>query len=155
MSNNGTVQKVSSAVLARLNIAEVLVGWTMLFISLRESGMFQGDPQIMRLLDDAAAGKAQVWILRNPEKRVLIGVLVSKIFDHPYHQERAFTIVHAHVHDGNFVEKNVWLGAFKTLTKYAKRHGCTYAEIYSENARVKQLLEAFGFAPASVYRREL
>ena len=155
MSTNGTVQKVPNAVLARLNPAEILTGWTMLFVSLRESKMFASDAQITKLLHDSAAGKAQMWILRRPEERVLVGVLVSKIFDHPYHGERAFTIVHAHVHDGNFVEKSVWLGVFKMLMKYAKHNGCTYAEIYSENARVKQLLEAFGFAPTSVYRREL
>ena len=139
-----------------LNSYEVVVAWDMLFMGLKVSGLYSGDPQVARILMDAIAGHLQVWLMKERMEDGspnLVGIVCTQVHEQPYLGRKRFTITHTHAND--VVGIKAWKQVYETLDKYARDIGCTVAEIYTENKRAARLLEGFGFKAIGAYQKEL
>lgn len=138
-----------------LNNVEIVEGWNLLYNAVMMSGLYKSPHQAVQLLHDAVLGKVQMWILKGRTEAgpSLLGVVCSQIYYRPYSEVKAFSLIHAgiagHMNDAE------WIATFQQLMKYAKGEGCNIFEIFSDNERVHELMEKFGFRQSGLFVREV
>lgn len=138
-----------------LNNVEILEGWDVLYLGIMMSGLYKSADQVVRLLHDAMMGKVQLWILkgRTDEGLQLLGIIGSQIYFRPYSEVRAFSLIHAGAVE--HIEDDEWIATFQQLLRYAKGEDCNIFEIFSDNERVHELMERFGFRQSGLFVREV
>jgi hypothetical protein len=149
------VKETRAFEMGALNPVEIIVGWEVLYRGLRLSGMYES-PEAVRLLNDGLRGAIQIWLLKarmEDGTLEMLGILGTQIYHRPYSKVRALSLIHANAVE--HIDDDEWAEVYRTLMAFAKREGCGVFEIFSDNPRVQELMEKFGFRQSGLYVREV
>lgn len=137
-----------------LNSVEILSGWNLLYFAIMMSGLY-GPMEVVQMLHDAMLGKVQLWLLKGRTEKgpEPLGVIGSQIYFRPYSKVKAFSLIHAGAVE--HIEDDEWIATFQQMMRYAKGEGCDIFEIFSDNPRVHELMERFGFKQHGLFVREV
>lgn len=139
-----------------LNPVEVVTGWDLLYHGIDVSGLYSDPRQISRMLHDAIAGKIQLWLLKGRHEDgtlEFIGVLGSQVYYRPYSEVKALSLIHAGTLGD--VADDEWMAVLKRLLAFGKAEGCGILEVFSDNPRVRDLMDKFGFRQSGLFVREV
>jgi len=142
--------------LTKLEPADILMMWDLLFHFLRSSGLYRNPLKIVQMLLDAMIWRLEFWVIRrfDGDNIEFIGLMGTQIYKTPYTEECIFSVVHGNIREGAVVTTKEWQQVYKALIRYARGKNAAAVEIFSVNPRVQRLLSGFGFQP-SAYKKEL
>ena len=129
--------------------------WDMLRFAIAETFVPRStctNEHLKNILVNLLSGKSQCWLMKNKDNE-FVGFLITRIAIEDSIKERVLSLDHIYAYKQ--MPEELWETGYRTLEDYARNNSCKAFVSMTENARVVQQAEKFGFTKRFYLSKEV
>lgn len=138
----------------QMSPGEVSMSWHKLHRGLRY--LFGSEAELTGAMRSIVAGELQVWAIfeRGAETQQFLGFGLTMLCTKPVTREK-LCVLYGLWTAGLSIDTKAWIEALHKLEGWARKQGCTYLEILTDNSRIRQLMNKTGWQMKTYGRKDL